>query len=104
MKGGTEQVENSTFEIYRVLKEMFCLFFKGLSIAGETTSFVNTILENYKNGIPDGGLKDLWYEAGAGGGVEGEVGDEGSSEVEPSDAKPGHRTRIASKQSHKKTD
>lgn len=31
----------------------------GIKIAGETTDFVNTVLEKFKNGVPEGGLKDV---------------------------------------------
>ncbi|XP_034235229.1 protein CREBRF homolog isoform X2 [Thrips palmi] len=30
-----------------------------IKIAGETTDFVNTVLEKFKNGVPEGGLKDV---------------------------------------------
>lgn len=30
-----------------------------MKIAGETTGFVNTVLEKFKNGVPEGGLKDV---------------------------------------------
>ncbi len=33
--------------------------FSGIKIAGETTDFVNTILEKFKSGVPEGGLKEV---------------------------------------------
>ncbi|XP_054081742.1 protein CREBRF homolog isoform X2 [Zeugodacus cucurbitae] len=48
----TEAIDQRIEQIYKTAQT-------GLRIAGDTTDFVNKVLENVKSGVPNGGLEDL---------------------------------------------